>query len=46
LLLARLSLAGIVRVTGVSKRWLPYYINDKYHHISKLIAVKNKAKVV
>ena len=44
LLLARLPLAGIVRVTGVSKRWLPYYINDKYENISSEVTVKKKAK--
>lgn len=30
LLLERVSLAGIVRVTGVSARWLQYYVNKKY----------------
>ncbi len=30
LLLERVSLAGIVRVTGVSARWLQYYVNQKY----------------
>jgi insertion element IS1 protein InsB len=30
LLLERISLAGIVRVTGVSLRWLQYYVNAKY----------------
>ncbi len=30
LLLERVSLAGIVRVTGVSLRWLQYYVNRKY----------------
>src|SRR5690349_1733874 len=30
LLLERLALAGIVRATGVSARWLQYYVNDKY----------------
>ena len=42
LLLERLSLAGIARVTGVSKRWLQYYINDQYENISKTVAVKKK----
>ena len=46
LLLERIPLAGIVRVTGVSKRWLQYYVNDKYQNISKTIEVKKKAKVV
>lgn len=30
LLLERVSLAGIVRVTRVSPRWLQYYVNAKY----------------
>lgn len=30
LLLERIPLAGIVRVTGVSLRWLHYYVNAKY----------------
>ena len=30
LLLERISLAGIKRVTGVSLRWLQYYVNAKY----------------
>jgi len=33
LLLERLSLAGIVRVTGVSESWLQTYVNDKYEKI-------------
>lgn len=30
LLLERVSLAGMVRVTGVSARWLQDYVNAKY----------------
>jgi insertion element IS1 protein InsB len=30
LLLERISLAGIVRVTGVSAQWLQDYVNAKY----------------
>jgi insertion element IS1 protein InsB len=30
LLLERVPLAGIVRVTGVSARWLQDYVNRKY----------------
>jgi insertion element IS1 protein InsB len=44
LLLERLLLAGMVRVMGVSKRWLPYYINDKYEKISQEVLVKKKAQ--
>ena len=32
LLLERISLAGIVRSTGVSPRWLQYYVNEKYEN--------------
>ena len=42
MLLERLPLSGIVRVTGVSKRWLQYYINDKYHNISKEVKSKGR----
>lgn len=37
LLLERISLAGIVRVTGVSEKWLQMYINDKYSKIHRKI---------
>ena len=39
LLLERLSLAGIVRATGVSARWLQYYINDKYAAVPQVADV-------
>ena len=45
LLLEKIPLAGIVRTTGVSKRWLQYFINKKYASISQKIEVKNKNKV-
>lgn len=44
LLLERVSLAGIVRVTGVSLRWLQYYINDKYAAQSQTVAVPSQKK--
>jgi insertion element IS1 protein InsB len=44
LLLEKLSLAGITRVTKVSKRWLQYYANEKYENVPKEITVKNKEK--
>jgi len=40
LLLEKISLAGIVRATGVSSRWLQYYVNQQ-----KLGAVKRELKV-
>ncbi len=36
LLLERLSLAGIVRATGVSARWLQYYVNDHYANVPQV----------
>ena len=39
LLLERLSLAGIVRATGVSARWLQYYINAKYAAVPQVADV-------
>ncbi len=45
LLLERLSLAGIVRVTGVSARWLQYYVNAKYAAVPQVadVPVQKKA---
>jgi len=37
LLLERLSLAAIVRVTGVSERWLQAYVNQKYYLTPKQV---------
>jgi insertion element IS1 protein InsB len=39
LLLERVSLAGIVRVTGVSARWLQDYVNRKYEAPSQQVEV-------
>ena len=39
LLLERLSLAGIVRTTGVSARWLQHYINAKYEGVPQVAEV-------
>lgn len=44
LLLERISLAGISRVTGVSERWLQYYVNDKYENIEQKVKVTKKIK--
>ena len=44
LLLERISLAGIARVTGVSERWLQSYVNQKYNAIPKFIEVQLKKK--
>ncbi|MES1026718.1 IS1 family transposase [Gloeocapsa sp. BRSZ] len=37
LLLERLSLAGIARVTGVSEQWLQTYVNAKYSSVPKTV---------
>lgn len=37
LLLERLSLAAIVRVTDVSARWLQYYVNAKYADVPRSV---------
>ena len=42
LLLERLSLAAIVRITGVSARWLQSYVNQKYKMISQEVEVTKK----
>ncbi len=42
LLLERLSLRAIVRVTGVSLRWLQYYVNQKYYQVPKNVEVTKK----
>ena len=39
LLLEKLPLAGIVRVTGVSETWLQTYVNAKYDAIPRLVDV-------
>jgi insertion element IS1 protein InsB len=39
LLLERVSLAGIVRVTGVSARWLQDYVNQKYADVPRQVEV-------
>lgn len=44
LLLEKIPLAGIVRVVNVSKRWLQYYVNDKYENIVQMVDVTNKNK--
>src|SRR5512145_3311336 len=37
LLLEGVSLAGIVRVTGVSARWLQDYVNRKYANVARQV---------
>ena len=44
LLLERVSLAGIVRVTGVSARWLQYYVNAKYASVPRFVTVTEQKR--
>ena len=46
MLLERVSLAGIVRVTGVSLRWLQYYVNRKYESQPRQTNVPSKKKTI
>ena len=42
LLLEKLPLAGIARVTGVSERWLQSYVNDLYQDIPRQAQVRGQ----
>ncbi|KOR28902.1 hypothetical protein TI03_03630, partial [Achromatium sp. WMS1] len=44
LLLERIPLAGIARVTGVSTSWLQNYVNNKYESIPKKVDITDKPK--
>lgn len=44
LLLEKLPLAGIARVTGVSERWLQTYVNAKYDNVAKQVDVWPKKR--
>jgi transposase-like protein len=44
LLLERVSLRAITRVTGVSLRWLQYYVNQKYYQVPKNVEVTKKTR--
>ena len=44
LLLERISLAGIARVTSVSQRWLQYYVNAKYAFIPRSVDVTEQKR--
>lgn len=37
LLLEKISLAGIIRITGVSEKWMPNYVNRKYAEVSQSV---------
>ena len=42
MLLERLALAAIARITGVSERWLQMYVNQKYYQIPQTVEVTQK----
>jgi transposase-like protein len=42
LLLEKIPIAGISRVTGISEVWLQNYINRKYEKIPKTIEINKK----
>ena len=44
LLLERISLAGIARVSGVSPRWLQYYVNAKYDTVPRSVTVTEQKR--
>ena len=44
LLLERVSLAGIVGVTGVSARWLQSYVNAKYRAVPRSVTVTEQKR--
>jgi len=44
LLLERISLAGIVRTTKVSERWLQNYVNEKYKNVPRRVIISRKTK--
>ena len=44
LLLERISLAGMARVTGVSQKWLQDYVNAKYASVERQVKVSPKKK--
>ena len=45
LLLEKIPIAGISRVTGISEPWLRKYINEKYENVPRKInTVKKKAE--
>ncbi len=44
LLLERISLAGISRITGVSERWLQTHVNQKYEQTPRHVQSKKRAE--
>jgi len=46
LLLERISLAGIARVTDVSEAWLQNYVNKKYESVPRKVEVSSKKNAI
>ena len=46
LLLEKIPIAGISRVTEISEPWLQQYINQKYEHVPKQIDISKKGGTV
>ncbi len=44
LLLKRISLRGIARVTGVSWSWLQNYVNNKFSQVLRQVKITDKPK--
>lgn len=44
LLLEKLSIAGIVRVTGISETWIYHYLREKYAAVPRKVTVTPKKK--
>lgn len=44
LLLEKIPLAGIARVTGVSEPWLQGYVNQKYPAIPRQVEIKKRER--
>ena len=44
LLLEKIPLAGIARVTGVSEPWLQHYVNEKYQAVPQQVNVRVKKR--
>jgi len=45
LLLEKIPIAGISRVTGISEPWLQKYINNKYENVDQQIIVVKKKPI-
>ena len=46
MLLEKIPLAGVARVTGVSERWLQDYVNELYEKVPRQAQVRSQKKEV